>query len=145
MNKEYLNVYKKTQQSVNIVATPHEIVRSLMKELVNSMNKIVMDIQYDKKKSNPKEEYQRKSQRNIKKKSKNFSKTLSIIYGLQVSLDFDKSQEISISLFQLYEYCRQQIIKGFSKQSETEIIKSMDVIREIVEGWELIPNTERQL
>ena len=145
MNKEYLNVYKKTQQSINTVATPHEIVRSLMKELVNSMNKIVMDIQYDNKKSNTKNEFQNQTSSNIQKKSKNFSKSLSIIYGLQVSLDFEKSQEISINLFQLYEYCRQQIIKGFSKQSEIEIIKSMDVIREIVEGWELIPNTERQL
>ena len=143
MNKEYLNVYKKTQQSVNIVATPHEIVRSLMKELVNSMNKIVMDIQYDKKKSNPKEEYQHKSQINIKKKSKNFSKTLSIIYGLQVSLDFEKSQEISISLFQLYEYCRQQIIKGFSQKIEDGIVKAIDIIEQIMEGWEEIPSLDR--
>ena len=46
-NNEYINAYKKTQQSSNAVTTSHEIVRTLMKELVNSMQKIVLDIQND--------------------------------------------------------------------------------------------------
>ena len=46
-NNEYINAYKKTQQSSNTVISSHEIVRTLMKELVNSMQKIVLDIQND--------------------------------------------------------------------------------------------------
>ena len=46
-NNEYINAYKKTQQSSNTVTSSHEIVRTLMKELVNSMHKIVLDIQDD--------------------------------------------------------------------------------------------------
>jgi hypothetical protein len=38
-NNEYINAYKKTQESSNTVSSSHEIVRSLMKELKNSMQK----------------------------------------------------------------------------------------------------------
>ena len=48
-NNQYINAYKKTQQSSNAVTTSHEIVRTLMKELVNSMQKIVLDIQDERK------------------------------------------------------------------------------------------------
>ena len=44
-NNQYINAYKKTQQSSSSVTSSHEIVRTLMKELVNSMQKIVLDIQ----------------------------------------------------------------------------------------------------
>ena len=44
-NNEYINAYKKTQQSSNTETSSHEIVRTLMKELINSMQKIVLDIQ----------------------------------------------------------------------------------------------------
>ena len=47
INNEYIKAYKKTQQSSNTVISSHQIVRALMKELVNSMQKIVLDIQDD--------------------------------------------------------------------------------------------------
>ena len=49
VNKEQINAYKKTQQSSNAVTSSHEIVRTLMRELVNSMQKIVLDIQDERK------------------------------------------------------------------------------------------------
>ena len=48
-NSQYIDAYKKTQQSSNFVTSSHEIVRTLMKELVNSMQKIVLDIQDERK------------------------------------------------------------------------------------------------
>ena len=114
-----------------------------MKELVNSMQKIVLDIQ---------DEREIKSQFLVNKslvekkayhKSKNLSKSLSIIYGLQISLDFDKALEIANNLFQLYEYCRHEIIKGFSQKIEDGIIKAIQVIKQIMEGWEEIPSLEK--
>ena len=48
-NSQYIDAYKKTQQSSNSVTTSYEIVRTLMKELVNSMQKIVLDIQDERK------------------------------------------------------------------------------------------------
>ena len=144
-NNEYINAYKKTQQSTNSVTSSHEIVRTLMKELVNSMQKLVLDIQDDRAKKVDKYIVDTlEDKKNIQKKSKNLSKSLSIIYGLQTSLDFDKALEIANNLFQLYEYCRQEIIKGFSQKIEEGIIKAIDIIKQIMEGWEEIPSFERK-
>ncbi len=144
-NNEYIRAYKKTQQSTNTVTSSHEIVRTLMKELINSMQKLVLDIQHERARKVDKfiadNEHEDK---NMKKKSKNLSKSLSIIYGLQTSLDFDKALEIANNLFQLYEYCRQEIIKGFSQKIEDGIIKAIDIIKQIMEGWEEIPSFERK-
>ena len=144
-NNEYINAYKKTQQSSNTETSSHEIVRTLMKELVNSMQKIVLDIQDDRSKKIDKFTiYKAQEEKITQNKSKNLSKSLSIIYGLQTSLDFDKALEIANNLFQLYEYCRQEIIKGFSQKIEDGIIKAIDIIKQIMEGWEEIPSLERQ-
>ena len=116
-NNEYIKAYIKTQQSTNTVTSSHEIVRTLMKELVNSMQKLVLDIQDDRaRKADKFIADAGQDDKIIQKKSKNLSKSLSIIYGLQTSLDFDKALEIANNLFQLYEYCRQEIIKGFSQK-----------------------------
>ena len=144
VNNEQINAYKKTQQSSNAVTSSHEIVRTLMKELVNSMKKIVLDIQDER--NRKKEQFfvdKAFEEKNARHKSKNLSKALSIIYGLQTSLDFDKALEISNNLFQLYEYCRHEIIKGFSQKIEDGIIRAVDVIKQIMEGWEEIPSHER--
>ena len=144
-NNEYINAYKKTQQSSNTETSSHEIVRTLMKELVNSMQKIILDIQDDRSKKVDKFTIDKAQEEKItQNKSKNLSKSLSIIYGLQTSLDFDKALEIANNLFQLYEYCRQEIIKGFSQKIEDGIIKAIDIIKQIMEGWEEIPSLERQ-
>ena len=144
-NNEYINAYKKTQQSSNTETSSHEIVRTLMKELVNSVQKIVLDIQDDRSKKVDKFKIDKAQEEKINQnKSKNLSKSLSIIYGLQTSLDFDKALEIANNLFQLYEYCRQEIIKGFSQKIEDGIIKAIDIIKQIMEGWDEIPSLERK-
>ena len=144
-NNEYIKAYKKTQQSTSTVTSSHEIVRTLMKELVNSMQKLVLDIQDDRViKADKFIADTGRHDKIIQKKSKNLSKSLSIIYGLQTSLDFDKALEIANNLFQLYEYCRQEIIKGFSQKIEDGIIKAIDIIKQIMEGWEEIPSFERK-
>lgn len=140
---QYINAYKKTQQSSAAVSTSHEIVRTLMKELVNSMQKIVLDIQDTRKRKDDQFLVNKVfEEKYALHKSKNLSKSLSIIYGLQTSLDFDKAQEIATNLFQLYEYCRHEIIRGFSKQIENGILKAIDVVKQIMEGWEKLPSLE---
>ena len=144
VNSQYIDAYKKTEQSSNSIISSHEIVRALMKELVNSMQKIVLDIQDERKRKQdnflPDKAFEEKHARH---KSKNLSKSLSIIYGLQTSLDFEKALDIANNLFQLYEYCRHEIIKGFTQKIENGIIKAIDVINQIMEGWEEIPSLEK--
>ena len=143
-NSHYIDAYKKTQQSTNSVTSSHEIVRILMKELVNSMQKIVLDIQDERKRKQDQYLLDKAfEEKNARHKSKNLSKSLSIIYGLQTSLDFDKALEIANNLFQLYEYCRYEIIRGFSQKIEDGILKAIDVVKQIMEGWEEIPSLEK--
>ena len=141
IKNEQINAYKKTQQSSNAVTSSHEIVRTLMKELVNSMQKIVLDIQDERKRKQDQYLVDRVfEKKNARHKSKNLSKSLFIIYGLQTSLDFDKALEIANNLFQLYEYCRHEIIRGFSQKIEDGILKAIDVVSQIMEGWVEIPS-----
>ena len=143
-NSQYIIAYKKAQQSSNDVISSHEIVRTLMRELVNSMQKIVLDIQDERTRKHNKFLIDKEiEEKNARHKSKNLSKSLSIIFGLQTSLDFDKAIEISNNLFQLYEFCRQQIIKGFTLKIEDGILKAIDVVSQIMEGWEEIPSDVR--
>ena len=67
--------------------------------------------------------------------SKNVSRSLTSIYSLQTSLDFDKGGKIATGLFQLYEYCRLQIISGFTKSTNTGILKARKALEQILLAW----------
>ena len=55
-------------------------------------------------------------------KSKHFARSLTIIYGLQSSLDFEKGGPIAENLFQLYELARQKMIDDLeSGKAETPL------------------------
>ena len=69
-------------------------------------------------------------------KSKNASKGLTIIYSLQVSLDFDKAPKIAQNLFQVYEYCRVQIIDFALKGTVEKLATAIEFVQTILEGWE---------
>ena len=89
-NNFNLNLYKKSEQSSNATKSPHEIVRFLMENLLKSMENIKdCDKNLDKNIS----ELSTLGEMNKKElasfKSKNASKALTIIYSLQISLDFD--------------------------------------------------------
>ena len=143
VNNSYINAYKKAENSMNSVKSSHEIIRELMFRLANSMDKIVIDINED---SNNKFDYQNISKKELAlNKSKNMTKSLSIIYGLQTCLDFDKSPEIAGNLFQLYEFARQKVISSFTKKDADGINQAIAVIREILDGWQSIPMEERKL
>jgi len=142
-NKNYINAYKTAENSMNAVKSSHEIIRELMFQLANSLERVVIDInEYTDDISN----YKNTTKKEVAlKKSKNMSRCLSIIYGLQTCLDFDKSPEIAGNLFQLYEFARQQVIKGFTKKNSVGVKQAMEVIREILNGWKEIPFEERKI
>ena len=142
-NKNYINAYKTAENSMNAVKSSHEIIRELMFQLANSLERVVIDInEYSDDISNYKNTTKKKV---ALKKSKNMSRCLSIIYGLQTCLDFDKSPEIAGNLFQLYEFARQQVIKGFTQKDSVGVKQAMEVIREILNGWKEIPFEERKI
>ena len=132
-NKEYITAYEKTKFSAHSVKSSHEIIRELMFQLSNYLQKVVIDINDNS--QDPAKLKNTLTKEIALKKSKNMSKSLSLIYGLQTSLDFDKAPEIAINLFQLYEFVRQQVIKGFTKKDATMVIQASEIIVEILSGW----------
>ena len=132
-NREYITAYQKTNFSTNSVKSSHEIIRELMFQLSNSLQKVVIDINEPR---SDQAEHKYISKKEVAlKKSKNMSKCLTIIYGLQTSLDFDNAPDIAGNLFQLYEFARQQVIKGFTNKDASGVQQASEIIREILNGW----------
>jgi flagellar protein FliS len=132
-NSNILNIYKKVIKSGDLQKNPHEIVKLVLTELSRTM-KIISDDIGKKKGLILKEDSS--DLINIQKSiSKNVSRSLTTIYSLQTSLDFDKGGKIASGLFQIYEYCRIQIIKGFSKSINDGIIKAKNALDQILLAW----------
>ena len=132
-NSNILNIYKKVIKSGDLQKNPHEIVKLVLTELSRTMKMISDDIQKIKEFSTKKDTSSLISiQKSI---SKNVSRSLTTIYSLQTSLDFDKGGKIATGLFQIYEYCRLQIIKGFSKSVNSGILKAKNALDQILAAW----------
>ncbi len=124
-----LQKYKLTEQALFSEKNKTEVVSAILSELERSMNIVAETIEKTKK-WKPIED-------DIKLKNTHFTKALTAIYSLQVSLNFDDGgSNIAIKLFQLYEYCRQQLIKGFSKKVVDGIRKAAQAIKDISEAWQ---------
>ena len=105
------------------VTNPHEIVQTMFNELIKSMSlfeKSFID------------------QKSSEIRSSSFARSLTIIYSLQTSLDFEKGGEISNNLFRIYEYSRQQLIKDLKNGKPDGVINAIHIIKEIADAWNQI-------
>ena len=132
-NSSVLDVYKKVVKSGDLQKNPYEVVKLILQELSRTMQILSEDIE-------------KKKQLDIKQQSsdllslqksisKNVTRSFTTIYSLQTSLDFDKGGKIATGLFQLYEYCRVQIISGFTKSINDGIIKAKKALDQILSAW----------
>lgn len=108
--------YSTTEKSSIKVQDPIEIVKTMVKELQNSMNKVVDSTGND-------------NERVLR--TKYFSRSLVIIYTLQTTLDFEKGEKLAAKLFQVYEFCRQQLIKCFKEQVVEGTKKAINALEDI--------------
>ena len=121
-----LNTYKKSEQSYNLEKNSSEIVAALLSELVRSMNIVADKLENIK---------TLKEKKDIELKNKHFTKALQSIYTLQISLNFEEGKELAVQLFQLYEYCRKQLIKGFTRRAVLNIRRASSAIEDIFIAW----------
>lgn len=63
---------------------------------------------------------------------------LTAIYILQSSLNFDLGGDMANDLFQVYEYCRQQVLAAFSRAADPQLEKSADLVHSLSQAWEQI-------
>ena len=132
-NSSVLDVYKKVVKSGDLQKNPYEVVKLILQELSRTMQILSEDIEKKKQLDVQKQSSNLLSlQKSI---SKNVTRSLTTIYSLQTSLDFDKGGKIATGLFQLYEYCRVQIISGFTKSVNDGIIKAKKALDQILSAW----------
>ncbi len=108
--------YSSTEKSSIKAQDPIAIVKTMVKELQSSMNIVVNSTG--------------KEQERVVR-TKYFSRSLVIIYTLQTTLDFEKGQKLAAKLFQIYEFCRQQLIKCFREQVVDGTQKAISALEDI--------------
>ena len=108
--------YKKTERSSIKAQNPVSIVKTMVNELQKSMGKVI-------------DSTGKENERVVR--TKYFSRSLVIIYTLQTTLDFDEGEDLATKLFQIYEYCRQQLIKCFKEQVVEGTYKAINALENI--------------
>jgi len=119
--KQYLN------DEINAKTTsldPHKIIEEVLKDLKKNMETLAYSIDHEPVISSI--------------KSTSFSKSLTAIYILQSSLNFDEGSEIAENLYRIYDFAKDGIMKGFTKRDSKLIYDAIPPIDEILDGWKQI-------
>ena len=119
--KQYINddISAKTSN-----LNPHKIIEEVLKDLKKNMETLAYSIDNEPVISSI--------------KSQSFSKSLTAIYILQSSLNFDEGKDIAENLYRIYEFCKDGIMKGFTKRNSKFIYDAIPPIEEILDGWKKI-------
>ena len=119
--KQYINdeISAKTS-SLN----PHKIIEEVLVDLKKNMETLAYSLDHEPVVSSI--------------KSNSFSKSLTAIYILQSSLNFEDGKEIAENLFNIYEFCKDGIMKGFTKRDSKLVYDAIPPIDEILDGWKQI-------
>ena len=75
------------------------------------------------------------TQKQIEKKGQHVSWAISIINGLQASLDSERGGEIAANLDNLYDYCTRTLIEANSENSIDKLDSVLAVMNEVRQGW----------
>jgi len=120
--KKMTDVYQSTERNALAeTEDPHKLVLIMFDALIKSMEMYIENIDI--------------KTADLELRSKYFSRSLTIIYSLQSSLDFEKGGEIASNLFQTYEFARQMVI-GSIKDMDSKGPKRAVLLRaDIREAW----------
>ena len=126
--KEVAKAYKKTEMFGAVeTKDPETVVVLVMEELIKSVKSFHNNISL--------------KTGNILNRSKNFARSISVIYILQSSLDLDKGGQIANDLFRLYEFLRLNLIKDLKNGAINKSLIALNSIIEIKDSWsDLIRN-----
>ena len=103
---------------------PHKIIEEVLRDLKKNMETLAYSIDNEPVISSI--------------KSQSFSKSLTAIYILQSSLNFDEGKEIAENLYRIYEFCKDGVMKGFTKKDSKFVYDAIPPIDEILDGWKQI-------
>ena len=127
--KNALHAYRNTEKmTLPQDADANSVLLVIMEELIKSIEMFQINID--------------NRTGNNEKKSRGFSKALSIIYTLQTSLDLEKGGQVAGDLFRLYEFARIHIIKDMRQGLISRSFDALNAIKEIYHTWVLVNSPE---
>ena len=121
VNKMMQAYTKSDHQTVAESNDPVSIVALLFDELIRAMQDFITHSDKD----TGKKEIQ----------SRQFSRSLTIIYALQSSLNFEDGGDIATNLFKIYEYSRQQLLKDWKDHTTDGTEKAIIALDDIRDAW----------
>ena len=100
---------------------PHALIAVLFDELLRHMRAFAAEIEAE----------------SIGKdaSSEHFSRSLTILYGLQSSLNFEQGGDIANNLFRLYEYARQQLLATMRFGETGGTLAAIGALENIRDAW----------
>ena len=100
---------------------PHALIAVLFDELLRHMRAFAAEIEAE----------------SIGKDSSSdhFSRSLTILYGLQSSLNFEQGGDIANNLFRLYEYARQQLLATMRLGETGGTLAAIGALENIRDAW----------
>ena len=123
--KKILDAYKNANREAVVESDdPQALIMLLLDELLRAMRGYVCGISNDDSKE--------------MRKSDQFTRSLTMLYGLQSCLNFDEGGEIAENLFRLYEYARVQLLHTSQTGEIDGTQVAISSIAEIREAWSVM-------
>ena len=120
--KKMTDVYQSTERNALAeTEDPHKLVLIMFDALIKSMEIYIENIDI--------------KTADLELRSKHFSRSLTIIYSLQSSLDFEKGGEIAANLLQTYEFARQMVIGSIKDMDSDGPKRAVSLLADIREAW----------
>ena len=130
--KKILSAYKNANRDAVVESEdPQALIMILLDELLRAMRSYANHVDKD--------------NSNKVRKNNQFTRSLTMLYGLQSCLNFDEGGEVAENLFRLYEYARVQLLNT-SQTGQTDGTQvAISAISEIREAWSIMdPKNEIQ-
>ena len=123
--EKILNAYKNANRDAVVESEdPQALIMILLDELLRAMRSYANDVVKDKSTE--------------ARKNNQFTRSLTMLYGLQSCLNFDEGGEVAENLFRLYEYARVQLLNT-SQTGQTDGTQvAISALAEIREAWSIM-------
>ena len=130
--KKILNAYKNANRDAVVESEdPQALIMILLDELLRAMCSYANLVEKDKS--------------NEARKNNHFTRSLTMLYGLQSCLNFDEGGEVAENLFRLYEYARVQLLNTSQTGQIDGTQVAISALTDIREAWSIMdPKNEIQ-
>ena len=123
--KKILDAYKNANREAVVESDdPQALIMLLLDELLRAMRSYVNVVTNNDSKET--------------RKCDQFTRSLTMLYGLQSCLNFDEGGEIAENLFRLYEYARVQLLHASQTGEIDGTQVAISSISEIREAWSIM-------